>query len=140
MQYYAKTYTADPKTGLLTPGEFLTEAQVAALGEDRIANMVERGVLAVTGGTPAQTEAPAKSEKPAKKKDKKPEPVTEADTEDEDEDDTDSEDEDDGDEGDDGEAEDDEDELPELDAAGAIDEEEKPAEKPAKSGKGRKTK
>ena len=135
MQYYAKTYTADPKTGLLTPGEFLTEEQVAILGEDRIANMVERGVLAATGDAPAQTEAPAKSEKPAEKKGKKPEPVAEeADAEDED--DTESEDADE----DDSEAEEDEDELPELDAADAIDEEEKPAEKPAKTGKGRKTK
>ncbi len=131
MQYCAKTYTGDPKTGLLTPGEILTEEQVTALGEDRIASMVERGILAVTGETPAQTEQGAKSEKPAGKKNKKPEPAAEE---------TDAADEDDGEESEGGEDEDNEEELPELDAADAICEEEKPAEKPAKSGRGRKTK
>ena len=151
MQYYAKTYTADPKTGLLSPGEYLTEEQVAALGEERIANMVERGILAVTGGKPAQTEENAESEKPAAKKPAKKakaaaeEPEADADPE---------EDEEGGDlNGEKGDADPEEDEeggdlngeegdgeLPELDAADAIGEEEKPAEEPAKKGGRRKTK
>lgn len=155
MQYYAKTYTADPKTGLLTPGEFLTEAKVAALGEDRIANMVERGVLAVTSGTPALTGEAATSEKPAvKNADKKAEKANEVanaePAEDEEEDageGMEPEGEDGGNElpeldtedGTDMSGEDGGDELPELDAADAIDAEDTPV-KPAKKGGRRKTK
>ena len=121
MQYYAKTYTADPKTGLLTPGEYLTEAQVAALGEDRIADMVKRGILCAAGEKPAKPQQAAKSETPAEKKAEKAAPAEEADA------------------GEWAEAEEG-DELPELDAAGAIDaEDEKPAA-PAKKGGRRKTK
>lgn len=136
MQYYAKTYTADPKTGLITPGELLTETQVDALGEDRIADMVERGVLGVTGGKPAQTEAPAKSEKPTEKREKKPaKAVEEADTEAGDAEDPADADEDDGTEG-----EEDGDEMPEIDAADLIGEDEEPAAQPAKKGGRRKAK
>ena len=126
MKYYAKTYTGDPKIGLLTPGECLTETQAVALGEDRIADMVERGVLGVMGEAPAKAEAPAAPEAPAKKAAK---PARKAEKPADPEED-----------GEEIEAEEDEDDLPELDGAEAIDEEETPAVKPAKTGKGRKTK
>lgn len=134
MQYYAKTYTADPATGLITPGEFLTEKQETALGEERIAEMVARGVLGVMGKKPAQTEAPAKSEEPAKPKAKAEKVNTKAKAAQPEEESAD-EDEDDGIEG-----EEDGGDLPELDAAELIGEDEKPAAKPAKTGRGRKTK
>ena len=133
MQYYAKTYTADPKIGVISPGEYLTEEQVAALGEERIANMVKRNILAATGSKPAQTKESAESEKPAAKKPAKKakaaaeEQAQDADPEDDDE-------------GGDLNGEEGDGELPELDAADAIGEEEKPAEAPAKKGGRRKTK
>ena len=117
MQYYAKTYTADPKIGLITPGEFLDEKQVEKLGEEKIADMVERGILGVS--RKAQAQESAKSEEPDA-------PVTDAD-----------EDEDTEAEAEENEAAEDG-ELPELDAAGEIGEEE-PAAKPAKKAGRRKT-
>ena len=134
MQYYAKTYTADPATGLITPGEFLTEKQEAALGEERIAEMVARGVLGAMGKKPAQAEAPAKSEEPAKPKAKAAKADTKAKVAQPEEESAD-EAEDDGIEG-----EEDGEELPELDAAELIGEDEKPAATTAKKGGRRKTK
>lgn len=135
MQYYARTNTGTPETGLITKGEFLTEKQVAALGEDRLADMVKRGVLGVTGGKPALTGEAATSEKPVAEKAEKAEKATEkanaetaADAEAEDAED-----------GVDMNGEDGGEELPELDAADAIDAEDTPV-KPAKKGGRRKTK
>lgn len=48
MLYYAKTNTADPRTGFIGLGEFLTEKQTAALGEEKIAELVMAGVLGVS--------------------------------------------------------------------------------------------
>lgn len=45
--YYAKTNTADPRVGLITVGEYLTDAQEKALGEDLLNALVQRGVLGV---------------------------------------------------------------------------------------------
>ena len=118
MQYYAKTYTAEPKIGLITPGEFLTDEQAAILGEEKITDMVARGVLGVTSGK-AAAQTPAESEEPVA-------PVMDA-----------NEDADTAAEAKENEAAEDG-ELPELDAAGEISEEE-PAAKPAKKAGRRKT-
>lgn len=115
MKYYAKTNTADPRTGFISTGEILTDAQVEALGEEKLQEMVARGVLGVQGGT--NKSAPKKPEKPA-------EPETEPEDEPEDAEETiDAEDEDD---------------LPTLDAGDVI-EDEAPA-KPASKRGGRKGK
>ncbi len=127
MKYYAKTYTADPKTGLLTPGEFLTEEQAAALGKERLTEMVKRGVLCAVGSDNAKAQTLAKSDDQDK-------PAAD---EDPDADDAEG----DAGDGDNNTADDDpdgeEEELPELDGAGAIDEgdeqEEKSTKKPAKA-------
>ena len=125
MKYYAKTYTADPKTGLLSPGEFLKEEQAAALGKDRLAEMVARGVLCAVGGEKTKAQEPDDEDVTAAV------PDPEADNPNEDTEDGE----------DDAEGEE---ELMELDGAGAIDAgdepEEKPAKKPAKNGGGRKQK
>ena len=120
MRYYAKTYTADPKVGLLTPGEFLTDNQVDALGEDKIAEMAARGILGVTGAKAPKAQEAAKSDEPE-------EAEVEAEVETEDEADADAEDEAEGEEG--GE------ELLELDAAGEISVDEPTDEQPAKPAK-----
>lgn len=52
MQYYAKVNTADPRTGFISVGEYLTEKQVDALGTEKIAELVECGVLAASGDIP----------------------------------------------------------------------------------------
>lgn len=52
MQYFAKTNTADPRTGFISVGEYLTEKQVEALGMEKIAELVSRGVLAATEDAP----------------------------------------------------------------------------------------
>ena len=126
MQYYAKTYT-----GSLTPGEFLTKEQEEKFGADKLADLVKRGALAIVDNEDDTPEAPATSEKPDAPEDAD----EEADTEDEGDADAEPEAEEDGIEPDEGD-----DELPELDAAEVIDEEEKPAEKPASKGRGRKSK
>ena len=118
MRYYAKTYTADPKVGLLTPGEFLTDNQVAALGEDKIAEMAARGILGVTGAKAPKAQEAAKSDEPE-------EAEVEAEVETEDEADADAED----------EAEEGGEELLELDAAGEISVDEPTDEQPAKPAK-----
>lgn len=138
MQYYAKTNTADPRTGMIHISEVLTEAQEEALGEEKLAELVQRGVLGILGG-----EAPKKQ---GKATDEKPVPETEeeleegAEDEDEGEPEDESEDESEGEaeeEGDD-DAGDGEGEMPELSEDDVV-EEEKPA-KPARKGKGGKTK
>lgn len=122
MQYYAKTYTAEPKIGLITPGEFLTEEQEAILGEEKIADMVARDILGVTGRkAPAAQEIAKSDEPPAAEEDAD----EDADTEEEDE------------SIEEGEVSD---ELPELDAAGEISGDEEPAKPAAKKGGRRKTK
>ncbi len=50
MTYFAKTNTADPRTGFISVGEILTDAQADALGEDKLNELVKRGVLGVSGG------------------------------------------------------------------------------------------
>jgi len=45
MQYYAKVNTAGPKTGFISVGEMLTDKQVEALGEEKLAELVAVGVL-----------------------------------------------------------------------------------------------
>jgi len=124
MRYYAKTYTADPKVGLLTPGEFLTDNQVDALGEDKIAEMAARGILGVTGAKAPKAQDAAKSDEP---EEAEVEAEIEADAEVEAEVETDAEDEAEGEEG--GE------ELLELDAAGEISVDEPTDEQPAKPAK-----
>ena len=47
MMYYARTNTADPRVGLITVGEYLTDAQAKALGKEMLDALVERGVLGI---------------------------------------------------------------------------------------------
>lgn len=58
MAYYALTNTADPRTGFISIGEVLTDAQAAALGEDKLKELVACRVLAVCGEKP-QAAAPS---------------------------------------------------------------------------------
>ena len=51
MVYYAKVNTADPRVGLITVGEYLTDAQASALGEDLLEKLVARGVLGRDAGS-----------------------------------------------------------------------------------------
>ena len=115
MKYYAKTNPATPATGFISMGEYLTKEQVAALGEEKLRELVERGVLGVTGESPRSPEPTAvvKAE-PAKDAEAEPE-AENAET-----------------------AEDAEDELPALDAEDVIDDE-PPAPVTKKRG-GRKSK
>lgn len=59
MVYYAKVNTADPRVGLITVGEYLTDAQASALGEDLLEKLVARGVLGrvFDGEQPVHAEA-----------------------------------------------------------------------------------
>lgn len=45
MTYYAKTNTADPRVGFIGRGEVLTEKQAGALGENKLEELLKRGVL-----------------------------------------------------------------------------------------------
>lgn len=54
MKYYAKVNTAAPGVGLVTVGEVLTERQAAALGEEKIAELIRDGVLGACGGGDAE--------------------------------------------------------------------------------------
>ena len=45
MQYFAKVNTAGPKMGFISVGEMLTDRQVEALGEEKLAELVAVGVL-----------------------------------------------------------------------------------------------
>ena len=47
MQYYAKVNTASPATGFISIGEVLTEKQAAALGEEKLNELVRNNVLGV---------------------------------------------------------------------------------------------
>ena len=47
--YYAKVNTGSPTTGFISTGEVLTEEQTAALGEEKLAELVSVGVLAISG-------------------------------------------------------------------------------------------
>ena len=123
MKYCAKTNTADPKTGFITKGEYLTDQQAEALGEEKLRDMVARGILSAEGGSPRTAEPPA--EPAAEEPDAEPEAPEEPEAEDAEE----------ADDADD--AEETEDELPELDAGDVIEDE--PPAKPAKRG-GRKAK
>lgn len=51
MVYYAKVNTADPRVGQITVGEYLTDAQASALGEDLLEKLVARGVLGRDAGS-----------------------------------------------------------------------------------------
>ena len=51
MMYYAKVNTADPRVGLITVGEYLTDAQASTLGEDLLEKLVARGVLGRDAGS-----------------------------------------------------------------------------------------
>lgn len=50
MQYYAKVNTSGPATGFIAVGEMLSEKQLEALGEEKVAELVSRGVLGIFGG------------------------------------------------------------------------------------------
>ena len=115
MDYYAKTNTGTPETGFISTGEYLTKEQVAALGEEKLRELVERGVLGATGESQRRPEPPAvENAEPAEDAEAEPEAeIAEM-------------------------AEDAEDELPALDAGDVI-EDEPPAAAPKKRG-GRKAK
>lgn len=114
MKYYAKTNTATPATGFITVGEVLTEKQAETLGEEKLRELVERGVLGATGESPRRPEPPAvENAEPAEDAEAEPEAeIAEM-------------------------AEDAEDELPALDAGDVIEDE--PPAAPKKRG-GRKAK
>ena len=122
MDYYAKTNTGTPETGFISTGEYLTKEQVAALGEEKLRDMVKRGVLGATGESPRRPEPPAEKVKDAPEPEAEPEEQIEEEAEAEPAE----------------EAEDAEDELPALDAGDVI-EDEPPAAAPKKRG-GRKAK
>ena len=74
MKYCALVNTASPGTGLITVGEVLTEKQMAALGADKINELVRDGVLDACGEAPA---APRPAPEKAPKPEPKPEPEAE---------------------------------------------------------------
>lgn len=57
MLYYAKVNTATPATGLITIGSVLTDKQVKALGEEKLAELVRENVIVAKSGQ-ASTEEP----------------------------------------------------------------------------------
>lgn len=142
MKYYAKVFTGTPATGMIAPGDMLTDKQVSQLGEEKILELCGRGILGQMPGTEAeaQREEPGAKEKksenagagpedPADQDDPEAEPKGEDAPEDEDSEET-------------------EEELPELDDGEDLvsDDEpepeaepepkpEKPARKTARSGK-----
>lgn len=79
MKYYAKTNTADPRVGFLSVGCVLTEEEAGKLGEEKIRELVARGVLAACGEEEPQEEAP--KPEPAKAPEPEPEPEMEPETE-----------------------------------------------------------
>lgn len=64
MQYYARANTAHPAIGLISIGEVLTKEQAEALGAEKIAELLERGVLAACGGNPQAAPSPAATPEP----------------------------------------------------------------------------
>lgn len=61
MQYYAKVNTAGPATGFIAVSEMLSEKQVEALGEEKVAELVSRGVLGIFGGGNKAAAEPAET-------------------------------------------------------------------------------
>ena len=59
MKVYARTNTGDPRTGFIGVGEVLTGKQREALGEEKIQELIQRGVLGVI-----REEAPAEKPEP----------------------------------------------------------------------------
>lgn len=49
MKYCAKVFTGNPEIGFLTPGEVLTDEQVARYGDEKIKELCGRGVLTALG-------------------------------------------------------------------------------------------
>ena len=144
MKYYAKVYTGNPATGLIVPGEMLTEKQVEQLGEEKILELCARGVLGyMAEKTPApKQEAPAPvPEAEQEEKTEKPDCAEDGSEDPADEDEQEAEP-----NGEDAPAESEiEEELPELgdgedlvSDGEAEPEPEKPAKKTTKSSKGRK--
>ena len=81
MKYCALVNTGSPGTGLITVGEVLTEKQMAALGADKINELVDFGkVGGIDGVLGACGEAPA-APRPAPEKAQKPEPKPEPEAE-----------------------------------------------------------
>ena len=66
MKYIAAKYTSVYPLGMIAKGATLTEEQAAALGEEAIADMVERGILTPADGARAKAEAPANAGLPPK--------------------------------------------------------------------------
>ncbi|MBR3740571.1 MAG: hypothetical protein IKN04_08935 [Clostridia bacterium] len=63
MKYCARYNTADPRIGFVSVGEILTDEQARMLGKDKIAELVNDGVLyAVRETTEAETEASSQEE------------------------------------------------------------------------------
>ncbi|MBQ6960865.1 MAG: hypothetical protein IJP78_07820 [Clostridia bacterium] len=63
MKYSAKYNTADPKIGFVSVGEVLTDAQVKALGQEKIDELVKGGLLIEMRDAPkAETAAPVQEE------------------------------------------------------------------------------
>ena len=52
MEYYAKVHTASPATGFITMGEILTAKQAEALGDEKIRELIDRGVLGEVDASP----------------------------------------------------------------------------------------
>ncbi len=148
MKYYAKVYTGNPETGLISPGEMLTDKQVKQLGEEKILELCGRGVLGQMPGKEA--EAPAKEPEIAPETEEEPDATPDTEPEQDAEPDTEpeqgTEPEIEGEQGTAPNSEEEpetEEELPELGdgedlVSEAEPEPEKPAKKTTKSSKGRK--
>ncbi len=74
MQYYARANTAHPAIGLISIGEVLTKEQAEALGAEKIAELLERGVLAACGGNPQAAPSPTPAPEPDGETSAQPEP------------------------------------------------------------------
>ena len=110
MQYYALVNTATPQTGLITVGEMLTKRQAAALGKEKIEELVREHVL-------SPCEAPKEPERDPGEAPETPSEETEEAVEEEQDD-----------------------EMPELDVDGLVqdhDEEDKPPDAKPRKGRGK---
>ena len=58
MKVYARTNTGDPRTGFISVGDVLTRKQMEALGEVKIEELIQRGVLGVLREETAPAEEP----------------------------------------------------------------------------------
>ena len=109
MKYYAKVNTGAPRIGFIYKGEVLTGKQMETLGEEKLLEMVERGVLGTLGETTPERKLDTESVDVQK-------PENPA-----------------GEQADGGRSAEDEEELPELDNTdGLISDAEEAPEKPAK--------